>query len=145
MKNSGKPWVLRLPQGLRDQTAWVFIGIMCALAGFSYLLGIAESNAITQVLEPIWLRVWGGFLFSAGSLVAFSTFVMNRALERFSMRLLSLGMLVYMGWILTAAPLSRATLTVVLCLILVGLAEIRAAVIKVNLRPLPVVITEVSE
>lgn len=128
---------MRLPGGLREQPAWIYIGGLCTLAGLSYLLGIAESNSITEILAPVWLRVWGGFLFVSGLLVAGSTWASNKPLERMSLRFLSLGLLVYMGWILAAIPLSRATLTATTVIALVGLSEIRVAVLKTALRPLP--------
>lgn len=128
---------MRLPRGLRDQPAWVFIGTMCALAGASYLLGIAESTSITRILDPAVLKVWGGFLFLSGSLVIVSTWLANMPLERLSLRFLSLGLLVYAGWILAVLPLTRAAMTVALCGSLVALAEIRVAVLKALLKPLP--------
>ncbi len=135
--NARRSWVFRLPEGLREQPGWILIGGLCFLAGLSYLLGIAESTAITRVLSPAWLRVWGGFLGLAGVLVITSTLACNKPLERLSLRLLSLGLMVYAGWILTAVPLSRATMTVVLCISFVGLAEIRVAVLKALFKPLP--------
>jgi len=132
-----RDWVMRLPLGLRDQPAWVFIGALVALAGVSYLIGIAESTSITRVLDPTWLRVWGGFQAVSGTLIVVSTVAANKPLERLSLRLLSLGILIYIGWILAAIPLSRAAFTVALCLAFVGLAEIRVAVLKAVLRPLP--------
>lgn len=136
---------MRLPPGLRDQPAFVFIGAMCAMAGLAYLLGVAESTSITRVLDVLWLRVWGGFLCLSGTLIVVSTWISNKPLERLSLRFLSLGILVYMGWILTAVPLSRAAFTVALCLILVALAEIRVGVIKTLLRPLPASVREAIE
>lgn len=129
--------MMRLPQGLRDQPAQVYLGTLAAIAGLSYLLGIAESTTITRVLDAGWLRIWGGFLFVSGALVIWSTWTSTKALERMSLRFLSLGLLVYMGWILAAVPLARATLTVATIMALVGYTEIRVAVIKALLRPLP--------
>lgn len=128
---------MRLPGGLREQPAWIFIGTLCGLAGLSYMIGLAESNSITQVLDPLWVRVWGGFLFLAGLLVVASTWMRNRPLERMSLRMLSLGFLIYMGWLLTVLPWSRAALTVGMCLSLFVLAEIRVAVLHMAMRPLP--------
>lgn len=105
------------------------------------MLGFAQSNTIAKVLDLIWLQLWGGFMFLAGALVVFATIRMNKPLERLSLRFISLGFLVYMGWILAAAPLNRAMVTVVTCISLVGLAEIRVAVLKVAMKPLPVVLT----
>lgn len=128
---------MRLPGGLREQPGWIFIGMMCALAGLSYLVGLAESNSITRILDPVWLRVWGGFLFTTGALLIGSVWTSRHPLQRMSLRFLSLGLLVYMGWILAAVPLERAAMSTVLVLALVGLAEIRVAVLTMVLRPLP--------
>lgn len=128
---------MRLPGGLRDQAGWVFIGALAFLAGLSYLLGIAESTSITKVLDPTWLRVWGGFLCLSGGLITWSTAVANKAVERMSLRFLSLGMLVYIGWILLAVPISRAVFATFVNLALIGLAEVRVAVLSAVLRSLP--------
>jgi hypothetical protein len=134
IKKPKVPWVMRLPGGLRDQPGWVFIGTLAFLAGLSYLTGLAESTSITRVLDPKWLRVWGGCLCLAGGLVAVSSWVANKALERMSLRFLSLSFLVYMGWILAALPMTRAVFTVTMGLALVVLSEIRVGVLTAVLR-----------
>lgn len=126
---------MRLPGGLRDQPAQIFIGALFGLAGLSYMIGVAESNSITQVLDPTWLRVWGGFLLLTGALVVWSTWSANRPLERMALRFMSLGLLVYIGWILAAVPFARAVISVALVACLIIYAEIRVAVIKALLRP----------
>lgn len=131
---------MNLPRGLRDQPAWVFVGTISAFTGLSYLLGFAQSTAINRVLDPNLLRVWGGFLLFTGTLVVYSTVGATRALERLSLRFLSVGYLVYLGWVLTAAPLNRAMVTTVACVSLIGLAEIRVAVLKAAMKPLPLVV-----
>jgi hypothetical protein len=128
---------MRLPGGLREQPAWIFIGTLCMLAGLSYLVGIAESSTIMRVLDEVWLRIWGGYLFVSGALVVGSVWTLNRALERMALRFLSLGFLIYMGWILAVVPPSRAMLTVMMIIALVGLSEIRVAMLTMALRPLP--------
>lgn len=136
---------MRLPGGLREQPAWIFIGTLCTLAGLSYLVGLAESNSITQVLSPVWLRVWGGVLFVSGALIVGSVWSRNKALERMALRFLSLGLLVYMGWILVSVPLERAAMSAAMDFALVGLSEIRVAVLTMVLRPLPELPPEVPE
>lgn len=143
-KRASVPWVMRLPGGLREQPAWIYIGTLCMLAGLSYLVGIAESTSITRVLDPVWLRVWGGFLFLSGGLVAGSSWTSSKPLEKMSLRFLSLGLLVYLGWILAVLPPGRAVLTVTLCIALVGLAEIRVAVLTMAMRPMPPLVGEVG-
>lgn len=129
-------WVMKLPRGLREQPGWVFIGTLSFLSGLSYMLGISEST-ITQVINERWLQVWGGFMGLAGVLVVIGTVTVYRPLERLALRFLSLGLLMYMGWILVAVPFEKATIVIGMCISLIALSEIRAAVIKSILRPLP--------
>lgn len=131
---------MRLPRGLREQPAWVFVGTLTIATGLSYLTGLASSSSIVRVMDPMWLKVWGGFELLSGVLVLFSTIKGDRALERLSLRFLSLGFLMYLAWVLTAVPLSRAMVTTVSCISLAGLAEIRIAVLKVVLRPAPILV-----
>lgn len=140
----GASWVMRLPPGLRNQPGWIFIGTLCFLAGLSYVIGIAESTSVTRVLDQGYLRAWGGTLGVSGLLVVVSTWASNTALERMSLRFLSLSFLVYMGWILVAIPWNRAVFTVIMGLALVVLAEIRVAVLTAVLKPLPVSVREVE-
>lgn len=140
MKPRRKTWVMRLPRGLREQPAWVFIGTLATLTGLSYLLGISSSANVTKVLAESWLQVWGGFLSFAGILVVIATVKANRPLEKLALRLLSLGFLVYLCWVLVAIPPTRATFTAMICLSLIGMAEIRVAILKVALRPTPLII-----
>jgi hypothetical protein len=135
---------MRLPPGLRNQPGWIFIGTLAFLAGLSYAIGIAESTTVTRVLDPEYLRVWGGMLAVSGLLVVTATWSGKTALERMSLRFLSLSFLVYMGWIVVAIPLGRALFTVMMGLALVVLAEIRVAVLTAVLRPLPLSVREVE-
>lgn len=127
------PWILRLPHGLREQGAWVFIGLMVGLAGVSYMLGISQSN-ITQAVGTTGLRIWGAFLAVSGFGVVYATMRARSALEKLALRVLSICMLVYTGWLTVVAPLGRLVMTIVLVLALVLMSEIRIAFIKVLLR-----------
>jgi hypothetical protein len=140
-----KAWVTRLPRGLQEQPAWVFIGTLVALAGLSYLLGLSQSSAVAQVLSDNWIRTWGGFLCASGCLVMISTLLANKPLERLSLRLLSLGLFVYMGWVVTAVSWDQATITSAMSIALIGAAEIRVALIKRILRPIPHNVREVDK
>lgn len=137
-------WVSKLPSGLRDQPGWVFIGTLVALAGLSYLFGFSNSTA-TQVVSALWLRTWGGLLFISGALVVISTIRANKPLEKLALRVQSISLFVYMVWVLSAISFSRATLTVALCVCLIGLSEIRIAVLKALMRPLPESVRTVAE
>lgn len=127
------PWTTRLPRGLRDQPAWVFIGLLVGLAGIAYLLGVSQSN-ITQAVGATGLRIWGGFLALAGFGVVYATMAARMALEKLALRWLSLCMGVYTGWLMTVAPLSRLAMTIVLVSFLIVMCEIRVATLKWLLR-----------
>lgn len=135
---------MKLPRGVREQPGWVFIGVVCALVGLSYLLGISESR-ITESLNPAWLRLWGAVLCVTGFLVAIATITLNRPLERLSLRLLAIGLLVYMGWIIAVVGPQRASMVVFMCLSLIVTSQIRVAVIGILFDPLPDRDTKVVE
>lgn len=127
--------VLRLPRGFREQPGWIFIGSLCALVGLSYMLGVSQSS-ITQALNPAWLKVWGAGLCLTGVAIAVATATVNRPLERLSLRLLAVGLLVYMGWILAVVP-AKSTMMVFMCLSLIVFSQIRVAVIGILFDPTP--------
>lgn len=132
-KKARLPLLMRLPRGLREQPAWVFIGIMVALVGVSYMTGFTESS-ISHAIGHRGLQVWGTFLALSGFGVVYATVAGSPVLEKLALRILSLCMLVYTGWLLTAVDFKRAAMTLVLALILVTLAEIRVAVLRALFR-----------
>lgn len=127
------PWIMRLPSGLREQPAWIFIGFLIGLAGVSYLTGFTESS-ISQAIGPLGLRIWGGVLAASGFGIVFATFRADPALERFVLRVMSISMAVYMGWLFAVVAWDRLIMSLALVLILDGIAEIRIAVLKVLLK-----------
>lgn len=136
MKPRHKSWVMRLPRGIREQTGWLFIGAMTAISGLTYLLDFSTS-IIAQFVDKIWLQAWGGFLFVTGILLVIATSMANRPLEKLALRFLSLGILIYMGWVVAVAPIDRAAITMFLCVAFMIVAEVRVAVIRILLKPLP--------
>lgn len=130
------PWVMRLPRGLREQPAWVFIGLLVGLSGVSYLTGVADSS-VSRAIGETGLRVWGGFLAFSGFSVLWSTLVADPVLEKLALRIMSLSMLVYGGWVVTIIDIRRAVMTLALTLILSGLAEIRVGVLRALLKAAP--------
>lgn len=128
-----RPWVMRLPVGLRDQPAWVFIGLLIGLVGLSYVSGLTESN-ISRAVGITGLRVWGAFLMFSGFGVVWATITGSPALEKFTLRILSLCMFVYSGWLMAVVDWRRAAMTVLLASILIVLAEIRVSVLSALLR-----------
>jgi hypothetical protein len=132
-RHKRRAWVSRLPTGLRDQPAWVFIGFLIGVVGLTYVAGISESS-ISRAVGVNGLRVWGAFLMCSGFGVVWATIGASHALERLSLRLLSICLLVYSGWLLTVVSWQRAAMTLALTVVLVLLAEIRVAVLKALMR-----------
>jgi hypothetical protein len=107
-------------------------------------LDVSRSSPITRVIDSQWLQGWGAFLCLSGVLVVISTVTANRPLERLSLRFLSVACLVYLGWAMVAVPPTQAMFTGLSCLSLVGLAEVRVAVLHVAMRT-PVIILDNRE
>lgn len=132
-KSLRKPWIMRLPGGLREQPAWVFIGLLIGLAGLGYVTGLSDSS-IKQAIGEVGLRVWGTVLMLSGFAVTVATVRARPALEKLALRVMSICMLAYMGWLLTIVDFRRAAMSLVLVLVLVGLAEIRIGFLKLLLQ-----------
>ena len=127
-----KPWIMRLPAGLRKQPAWIFIGLLIGFAGLSYVGGFTESS-VSRAVGTVGLRVWGAVLTFSGFAVVLATLRAHPALEKLALRTLSICMAVYGGWLTLDAELNRIVMSIVLLLILIVLAEIRVAVLKMLL------------
>jgi hypothetical protein len=123
------PWIMRLPTGLREQPAWVFIGILVGLAGVGYLTGLTESS-ISQTIGTTGLRVWGAFLAFSGFAVTWATIRASPVLEKLALRILSLCLFVYGGWLSLVIDFKRVAMSLVLILTLIFLAEVRVAVLR---------------
>jgi len=124
-----KSWVLRLPRGLREEPAWVFIGVMVALSGVAFATGLTTSM-VTHAIGQNGLRAWGGLLAFSGVFVVWATIRHVPAHEKFALRLLALTIFAYAGWLLTVVPFKQAAMSVVLAIILIGLCEIRVGFLK---------------
>lgn len=131
--NPRLPLILRLPRGLREEPAWVFIGLLVGLVGASYLIGFSESS-ISVAVGPSGLQLWGGALAFSGFAVVYATIRARPALEKLALRLLSVCMFLYGGWLPLVIGPRRAAMSIALTLILIALAEIRVAVLKLLLR-----------
>ncbi len=127
------PWIMRLPQGVREQPAWIFIGLLLSLVGLSYATGVTTSS-ISQVITTVGLRVWGSILFIAGLMVIMSVVRAKVAFEKFALRIMSMVLFCYVGWIVTAIDWKRAAMTVALGLIVICSAEVRIAFLKLQLQ-----------
>jgi hypothetical protein len=127
-----KSWVLKLPKGLREQPAWVFVGIMVALVGAGYLTGYTTSS-VEQAIGNRGLKGWGGFLVITGLLVTWATWAAKPALEKMALRWLVFALLAYTSWLATAVSFRVAAMTFMLAAILIVLAEIRIGFIKLIL------------
>lgn len=127
------PLITRLPRGLREQPAWVFIGVLLFLSGLGYLTGFTQSM-ITDAIGSTGLKVWGGVLASSGALLVAATMLARPSLEKLALRTMSLTLIAYAGYLMTVASLQRIAMSVILTVILVGLAEFRVMTLKVLIR-----------
>ena len=135
-KAKGLPLIMRLPPGLREQPAWIFIGILIGFTGLSYVSGFTESS-VADLVGRTGMRVWGAFLTFAGFGVVVATLKGAPALEKLALRVMSICLTVYALWLATAVDVRRLVMTAVLVGILVLLAEIRIAVLKMLFRQGP--------
>jgi hypothetical protein len=127
------PWVMRLPRGLRDQPAWVFIGFLVTLGGLGFVTGLTESS-VSQAIGTTGLRVWGAVLLLSGLGVLSATLSAKPALEKLALRVLSLCMFVYVGYLFVVVDWKRVAMSAILCAVLIGLAEIRIGTLKALYR-----------
>lgn len=123
-KRRKPPLIMRLPRGLREQPAWVFIGALIFLSGLSYLTGFTES-VISEAIGEVGLKVWGGVLALTGAALIAATVYARPALEKLSLRAMTCSLMAYTGYLLTVSSFKRAAMTVVLAVLLSGLAEFR--------------------
>jgi hypothetical protein len=124
-----KDYLLYLPLGFREQSFQVYMGVMISLVGVSYITGFGTST-VEQAIGNGGLRFWGISLIVSGTLLAIATVKEKIELEKFSLRLLSINILMYAGWIIVVAPFDKAFLTIVLSTALVLSCEVR--IIKIN-------------
>lgn len=127
------PWILRLPAGLRHQPAWVWIGLLIGLAGVSYVVGFTQSS-VTDEVDRVTVRIWGAFLALGGFGVTYATLSARAALEKLALRVMSACLAVYIGWLLVVVDFRRAVFGFALVVSLIGLAEVRIAVLKLWLN-----------
>ena len=121
---SKPPLMLRIPPGLRDRPAWVFIGFMTFVGGISYVAGFAESTISTAVTKN-GLRVWGAVFAIAGLGLMLATMKAKPALEKLALRVFSASLLVYGGWLLVVVPIQKAMIPVIYVFLLAVVAELR--------------------
>lgn len=112
------------PRGIREQPAWIFIGLMLVLSGVSWALGIADS-AISRAIGHAGLRVWGASILVTGVLLISATVSARPALEKLALRILAINLGLYLGWLLVIVPIEAATSSLVLGGALIVLAEFR--------------------
>lgn len=143
-EKSKKPLIMRVPVGVREQPAWIFIGFLCAVSGFGQATDLLESS-IRSAIGETGAHIWGTILMMSGILLMHATIMAKPALERLALRVLSSSIIAYGGWLLVVAPLRRAGTAVILigCLIVVCEVRIwhlkqllhRVKVIEHELRP----------
>lgn len=114
----------RVPIGVREQPAWIFIGVMFVLVGLGYVTGTTKSM-LTEAIGTVGLHIWGTSLVLSGLLLIVATTRARPSLEKFALRVLSANIFAYAGWLLTVVPWNRAATTVILSSSLIVLAEFR--------------------
>lgn len=127
------PLTMRLPRGLREQPAWVFIGCLFFLVGLTYLTGFTES-VISKAIGEMGLRVWGGSLMACGGGLVWATVAARPALEKLALRATSLTLVAYTGYLLTVTNFQKAAMTIALSVLLIGLAEFRVVTLTALIR-----------
>jgi hypothetical protein len=120
---------MRTPRGLREQPAWVFIGVMVLLTGLSYMTSFTESM-VSRAIGDLGLRIWGALFAGSGLLLVIATVGSKASLEKLALRTMTCTLLSYAGYLMTVAPVRRAAFTVVLVLLLSGLIEFRVYQLK---------------
>lgn len=103
------------------------------MVGLTYLTGFTESS-ISRAIGESGLRVWGGILMSCGLGLVWSTMASRPALEKLALRSTSLTLVAYTGYLLIVTDVKRAAMTVVLSVLLIGLAEFRVVTLSALIR-----------
>lgn len=129
MPKQKPPLIMRMPRGLREQPAWVFIGVLIAFSGLTFAAGLSESM-VAKAIGDFGLRVWGVVLTLAGVLLVAAVIKAKPALEKLALRTMSCTLMAYAGYLLLVAPFKRTVMSVVLVVILCGLAEFRVIHLK---------------
>lgn len=124
------PWILRLPAGVRNNPAWIFIGSFFMISGFTLVTGVGGSPTVKAVLPPYFMNIWGALILLGGGGLIYATIKADILLERLLLRTLSISLVVYLVWIIGAAGIGRSIVSTALGLTLVVIFEIRVAVIK---------------
>lgn len=132
------PLIMRVPLGVREQPAWLFIGFMVSLVGFGQATALLESS-IRQAVSEGGARAWGCILLVAGLLLMYATVTSRAALERFALRVLTMSIVAYAGWLLVAVPWNRAATAVILIGCLAVVCEVRVWHLKQILRRVRVI------
>ncbi len=130
--------MMRLPLGVREQPAWIFIGFMVSLVGFGQTTGLLDSS-VSQAVGHIGLKAWGATLMLSGVLVMVATVKGRPSLERLALRLLTCNLVTYLGWLLVVAPFQRAATTVILAVCLAVVCETRVWHLKGVIRQIQII------
>lgn len=106
-KHRRRPWILFFPRGLHEQPAWVCIGLLFTIVGIGYVSGTSASP-IAMAIGDTGLRVWGGLLIATGAMLCGATIIGTPALEKLALRFMCISLFLYLGYLLTVIPFSRA-------------------------------------
>ncbi len=111
--------------------------VLLFLSGSASCVGLSDPTRVTELLHPQWiLQMWGAAL-SVGSVLLFWGMLRESlAIEKLGLRLLSVLILAYTGWVAIALGIHGA-LQISMALFLLVFFEIRITVLKGAIRPKP--------
>ncbi len=136
--------ITRVPLGVREQPAWIFIGVMFMVVGVGYATGGAQSM-LTEAIGTVGLRLWGGSLVATGLLLVMATAKAKPSLEKLALRILSTNLFAYAAWLLTVVPFQRAGTTIILSGSLIVLAEFRVMHLRQLIKRTEIIRHELNE
>lgn len=139
-----RPLIDRVPLGVREQPAWIFIGVMFVLVGLGYVTGTAQSM-LSEAIGETGLKVWGSSLMLSGLLLIVATARARPSMEKLALRIMSSNIFAYAGWLLAVIPWNRAATTVVLSGSLIVLAEFRVMHIRALMKRTTIIRYELNE
>ncbi len=105
------PWILRVPPIFQTSSPLLFIAVLLALSGLAAVFGFSDPHSITSQMALPFYKIWGGTLFFSGTALVYGIFRRDTLIEKYSARLLTLGLAVFGAWALVAVGFERSLLT----------------------------------
>lgn len=132
-RHARKPFMARLPIGVREQPALMFIGLMTFNVGVGFATGLTTSS-VMLILSDTGLRIWGGVLATISVMLMVAVGRGVPSFEKLALRIYTCGLFSYAGWLLTVTDVRRSATTASLVVAFIGVAEIRIWFLKQVMR-----------